>query len=110
MPMFLKMKTLPSKRQKQRYVLIKAKFTADFCTLKNIIVNTFSSLFGLVTLARCNMGFKKSDSNFILVKIDRKYTDLLKAALCFGLKNENKTVYMESCRMSGSIAKAKGGI
>ncbi|MCF7862357.1 hypothetical protein K9M79_09035 [Candidatus Woesearchaeota archaeon] len=104
------MKTLPSKRQKQRYVLIHAKFDADFKNLSKIITNAFSGLFGLENLARSNIGFKSSDEGKILVKIDRKYTDMLKAALCFGLKFNTKTVFMESCRISGSIAKVKGGI
>jgi RNase P/RNase MRP subunit POP5 len=71
------MKSLkPSMREKKRYLLVKGK------NLKKNIEKAILEFMGIFGMSKIGFNWIKSEKDFAIISINRKYVDLVRASLC----------------------------
>ncbi len=102
---------MPTLREKKRYlvfeVIAKSKISID--DLSRIIVKTLNNFFGELEGAKANIKVLKDkwDMNKQkgIIKVNRRYINQLKAALCTITKVKNSKVIVRSTGVSGILKK-----
>lgn len=98
----------PTSREKKRYVLLKI----DGCSweeCKPEILRQIKSFFGefLYGISGFFVVENLSKGSFYVIKIERKYVDLLRASTIFINKANNQKVRVRSLLVSGTLLKIK---
>ena len=100
---------LPSLRQKKRYLAFEiiAEKKIEVKTIQNELFTKIKEFLGEFTLSKASIELIESKGNKAILKVNNKYTDLLRASLLL-VKNINKeSVLIRTLMLSGSMDKVK---
>jgi len=103
---------LPSLREQNRYILFEviSENKADYPNISKAVIQSCKSYMGVVGFAKAGPMLIRNrwdqESQTGIVKVNRKYVDMVKASLALIKKIKNNDVVVRSKKVSGIIKKA----